>query len=401
MPSYTIPTHCGLPINQPKKILQGTLVLQLKNIELCSMAPTKGRPAGAMNHDCQPRSWPDAEERVRFTQRKTALPLLILGRDFGLYFASLGVAIAPIAWPLCLAASVWAGIMIGGIFVAGHDACHQALTPSRKLNNWIGRLALAPAWTTRSLWIHFHNRIHHVYTNVIGIDYAVSPLSLALWRRAGGFRRTIYRLYRSPIGFLPYYLIEMWWKAHFLPWDTRVRPQWRAHLPDASFAMLWQVGLVSLIFVVAPRINPDATWVHLLVLGWLLPYLAWNTLIGIVIYAHHTHPDVAWCVQQDNRSTDLHIKGVVHAVLPQPLKMLSSDIMEHNAHHVLPTIPHYHLAAAQRELELRFPSIPRMVVLSRQMLGVIKACKLYDTERNCWVDFAGRQTGPIHTRRPV
>jgi len=56
---------------------------------------------------------------VRLTRRKTALPLLILGRDFLLYFVSLGAAISPLPLPLSLAASVWAGIMIGAIFVAG------------------------------------------------------------------------------------------------------------------------------------------------------------------------------------------------------------------------------------------------------------------------------------------
>ncbi len=79
--------------------------------------------------------------------------------------------------------------------------------------------------------------------------------------------------------------------------------------------------------------------------------------------------------------------------------------MEHNAHHVVPTLPHYHLAEAQHEIEQRFPSIARMIVHSCQMLAAIKACKLYDTERHCWVDYAGRRTGPLHVRtglgRPV
>ena len=288
--------------------------------------------------------------------------------------------------------------MIGGIFVAGHDACHQALTPSRKLNDWIGRVAMGPSWTARSLWTHFHNRVHHVYTNVIGVDYSVSPLSLDMWQRAGRVRRAMYRLYRSPVGFLPYYLIEMWWNNHLLPWDRRVRADWREHLPDALFALLWQVALIGLVLSVGGAINPGASTLHLLVLGWLLPFLVWNNLMGIVIYAHHTHPDIAWYAEQkDAVAADVQITGVVHAVLPQPLRMLSSNIMEHNAHHVLPTIPHYHLAEAQHEMELAFPSILRLIVLSRQMLTVIRACKLYDTQRHCWVDFAGRQTGPIHT----
>jgi hypothetical protein len=44
---------------------------------------------------------------------------------------------------------------------------------------------------------------------------------------------------------------------------------------------------------------------------------------------------------------------------------------------------HYHLAVVQRELSLRFPSIARLTIRSRQMLAVIKARKVYDTDRHC------------------
>jgi acyl-lipid omega-6 desaturase (Delta-12 desaturase) len=309
----------------------------------------------------------------------------------------LGLAIAPISLPLRICASVWAGIMIGGIFVAGHDACHQALTPHRTLNDWIARLTMAPAWTTASLWKHFHNRVHHGYTNIIGVDYAWSPISLTTWRSYGQIRRMIYRLYRSPVGCLPYYLIEMWWRCHFLPIASNVRTRWQEHIPDVAFASLWQVVIIILVLAAGTAINPGASLLGLIVLGWLLPYLVWNALIGIVTYAHHTHPNVGWyATTGETGVAEAQIMSTVHATLPQPLKMLSSDIMEHNAHHAVPTLPHYHLAETQRELLLRFPSIVRLTMHSRQMLAIITACKVYDTGRHCWANYAGQPTGPVH-----
>jgi acyl-lipid omega-6 desaturase (Delta-12 desaturase) len=350
-----------------------------------------------MSSTAKPQTWFTPEQQAALMRRETARPLLILGRDFLLYFVSLGLAIAPLPIPVCVAASIWAGIMIGGIFVAGHDACHQALTPHRRLNDWVGRIALGPGWTTRSLWKYFHNQNHHSYTNVIGVDYAWSPMSLAAWQQTRWLRRAIYRLYRSPVGFLPYYLVELWWKSHFLPWAAPVRAQWREHIVDAAFAFIWQMVMVGCILTAGRLLNPAASVLHQVELGWLLPFLVWNTLIGVVIYAHHTHPDVAWYLNPtEARSAMVQVTGVVHAILPQPLRFLSSNIMEHNAHHVVPTLPHYHLAEAQHEIEQRFPSIARMIVHSCQMLAAIKACKLYDTERRCWVDYAGRRTGPLH-----
>ncbi len=188
----------------------------------------------------------------------------------------------------------------------------------------------------------------------------------------------------------------MWLKCHFLPWAAPVRLRWRDHLADAGFALLWQVVAIGCILAVGGLLNPDASASYLIGLGWLLPFLVWNTLIGVVIYAHHTHPDVAWYANPtEARSAMVQVTGVVHAILPQPLRALSSNIMEHNAHHVIPTLPHYHLAEAQRELELSFPSIARMVVHSGQMLAAIRTCKLYDTEHHCWTDYAGRRTAPL------
>jgi hypothetical protein len=102
----------------------------------------------------------------------------------------------------------------------------------------------------------------------------------------------------------------------------------------------------------------------------------------------HDHIDPARCQarrpprKRTNAARALS-RDAVHATLPQPLKMLSSHIMEHNAHHAMPTLLHYHLAVVQRELSLRFPSIARLTIRSRQMLAVIKARKVYDTDRHC------------------
>jgi len=37
--------------------------------------------------------------------------------------------------------ALFAGFVIGRIFILGHDACHQSFTPHRGLNKLLGRLA--------------------------------------------------------------------------------------------------------------------------------------------------------------------------------------------------------------------------------------------------------------------
>jgi omega-6 fatty acid desaturase (delta-12 desaturase) len=39
------------------------------------------------------------------------------------------------------------GFIIGRLFILGHDARHQAFTPNRKLNTWLGRMLFMPSLT--------------------------------------------------------------------------------------------------------------------------------------------------------------------------------------------------------------------------------------------------------------
>ncbi len=82
------------------------------------------------------------------------------------------LAIAGVIWfdflPLRILGSLIATrAATGSLFVVGHDACHQSLTPSRWLNRLIGTLSFLPSLTPYSLWDLSHNRIHHRWVNQI------------------------------------------------------------------------------------------------------------------------------------------------------------------------------------------------------------------------------------------
>ena len=72
---------------------------------------------------------------------------------------------------------------------------------------------------------------------------------------------------------------------------------------------------------------------------------------------------------------------------------LFHHIMEHTAHHVDMSIPLYRLKRAQARLE---ELLPGKIVIQpfswRWYLETARRCKLYDFERQCWTDYAGRPT---------
>ena len=146
----------------------------------------------------------------------------------------------------------------------------------------------------------------------------------------------------------PYYLIEIWWKKNFLPIAPEARANWRSHVFDSAFVVAAGALHVWAIVAIGRAWTPDRSVWLVLLAAWLVPFLAWNWLIGLIIYVHHTHPLVPWFEREDEWNyLASQVLGAVHVRLPRPWNWLDNNIMEHNAHHALPIIPLYSLRPLQ------------------------------------------------------
>jgi len=335
------------------------------------------------------------EERRRFTQRSVGRALAWFVPEALAWIVLTALAIAPIAWPLRLIASILSGTMIGVLFTVGHDASHQSLTPYRWLNDLIARLAFVPSAHAATLWDIGHNRIHHRHTNLMGADYVWEPMTPAGYAKASAVKRVFYRLYRSGFGHLPYYLIEMWWKKNVLPIAPETRVEWRRHLFDSAFVIVAQGGLIWAIVAAGARLAPEHSWTTTVAFGWLIPFLFWNWLIGLVIYMHHTHPAIGWMSQPNDWTIyRAAVAGCVEARMPGIIDRIDNNIMRHHAHHAHPAIPMYHLSGAQDRLLAAFPETMRLTILPATVAACVRACKLFDPDARCWRDFNGQATTP-------
>jgi omega-6 fatty acid desaturase (delta-12 desaturase) len=340
--------------------------------------------------------WLSAAERTLALRRATGPALLRLSLQILGYAGCLALALAPFPYALNLLGGVLAGHAIAVLFTVGHDACHQSFTPSSVLNRWIGRIVFIPSLHAASLWVLGHNRIHHGSTNLRGRDYVWEPMSPLDYAAASALRRCFYRLYRSRLGSMPYYLIEMWWKKNFLPIAPEARAAVRDHLFDSAFVVIGGALHIWAILAVAGAWTPDRSPWLVLLAAWLIPFLVWNWFMGIVIYTHHTHPQVPWFERAEEWNyLSSQVLGTVHVELPKPWYWLDNNIMEHNAHHALPAIPLYHLQDAQRRLRAAFTDINAVYLSPAAFCRIADACKLYDFAARRWTDFDGTPTGPV------
>lgn len=274
------------------------------------------------------------------------------------------------------------------LFIIGHDACHQSLTPSRPLNRILGRLCFLPTLTPYSMWEVGHNVAHHGYTNLRGHDYVWEPVTPAQYAAMPAWRRALERFYRGGMGFWLYYLIEMWWKRLFFPSRSYVPVRRPVFLRDcllvAGFAVLW-IGVT-----IGYALWAQASVFAALSFGVVLPYLLWNGCIGFVTYCQHTHPDIAWYASKTEWSAaKAYISATAHPQFSLPLGGLFHWIFEHPAHHLDMSIPFYHLRAAQAVLQRECGDLLVATHLTwanywRNAL----ACGAYDFDRKVWVPLA-------------
>ena len=125
-----------------------------------------------------------------------------------------------------------------------------------------------------------------------------------------------------------------------------------------------------------------------------ITYAVWFWLIGFVTFQQHTHPDVPWYDDLDEWNFYRgQIHGTPHISFPMWLHKLLHNVMDHNAHHVDPLIPMYHLPASQRTLEHHFGTDLVISIWSlREYVRTLKVCRLYDYANHQWLDFDGKPT---------
>jgi len=354
--------------------------------------PATGSTQAAIPHRKEIRSW-----LAPISSRSTARALALVLLDVALFAAGLAATVLARHPVVQVLAGVATGLVISRLFILGHDACHQSLTRHRALNRWLGRIVFLPSLTPYSLWEVGHNVVHHGYTNLRGFDFVWQPRSLDEFRALPAWRRGLERVYRS--GWAPwlYYLIEIWWTRMFFPSRATMPTRRPVFASDcwlvSAFAIAWLAGLVA----AASATQQSALW--LLTVGFALPFIVWNGMIGFVVYVHHTHLGVAWYEDKASWSASQpFVSTTVHLTFRSAMGTVLHHIMEHTAHHVDMSVPLYRLKRAQALLESKLAGAIVVQPFSwRWYADTARRCKLYDFKARCWTDFSGRPSAHVET----
>lgn len=323
--------------------------------------------------------------------------LLLLLRDYVLYWGLLAAVLFAPALGWKILASVLIGVRLTSMYTLAHDASHRTLCANARLNWVIALLLGVPSVQNYRMWTHDHNHVHHPRTNGDHYDF-YRPFSKAEYDALPAFERFMERIYRAPnvLG------LFLYWALRWIP--TRVWPNPRTPVEQRGLSMRYSAlliafhgGLLALLALVAPTLAPISAMAAVL-LGWALPLAVHFLVSSTTLYLMHTHPNIPWFKGNIARTGDYapELCSTVF-ITPDWFSKMVNNVYCHAAHHAHHGIPSYRLLEAQNRMN---ELLGNRLVVERlslfQVLRTMRVCKLYDFERHQWLDFDG-----CPTARPI
>lgn len=313
--------------------------------------------------------------------------LAYFARDTALYLGLLAalVFVTNVFWVLLL--EVGMALVVSALFIVGHDAAHGALFKSKRMNSWIGHLAMLPSFHVYEGWVLGHNRIHHPYTVRQGFDFVWHPVTPEEYASMGWYKRALHRVEWSWLGSGIYYMHQVWGQKMIVGkpparWAKAIR---RDRWMIAGFV----VGMTALFtFIGIAMGHSVAGIVWLDVRTVFLPFVAFSFVIGAAVHVHHIGPEIRWYKKAEWTKFKAQMEGTTVLRIPKGMNFFFHWIMVHVPHHVDMRIPMYHLEEAAAAIEDAFPGtiIDRKFRL-RDYVANARACKLYDFETDRWLTY--------------
>jgi len=311
------------------------------------------------------------------------------------FFARDAVVYGLVVWGLTatdnplLLVPLWAfaAVVVSGLFIIGHDAAHEALFKSRRLNSIVGHVAMLPSWHVYEAWVLGHNRIHHGHTVREGMDFVWHPVTPEQYVAMNRFQRARHRLEWSWAGAGAYYLREIWLNK-MITFDPPAK--WAKPIRRDIIFMFTFVGLAMVAFGWLGWVTygsvAGVVWMDVKVL--VIPFLGFNFVIGSVVHVHHIQPDIRWYPRREWTKFRGQMEGTTILRAPWALNLFFHSIMVHIPHHVDMRIPFYGLEPAAAAIKAEFPDAVHDEKLRfRDFVANSRQCKLYDFADGRWMTY--------------
>lgn len=237
--------------------------------------------------------------------------------------------------------SVLIGMSFAGLAFVGHETLHGALTHNRLLRRIVGFLGFAPFCVSPTLWVTWHNSVHHSNTNIRGRD----PDAYPTWEEYHSSRAARWSVdWAAPrSGSLRGWItLALGFSLQSL--QVLLSARKKKYLSGKSLAIAWVETLlgVSLWSVLFAVVGLEA-----FIIVYVLPLLVANAIVMAHIITNHSLSPL--CEKNDTLASSLTVS------VPKWFEFYSLGFGYHVEHHLFPAMSNRHAPRVQTELRRLVP----------------------------------------------
>jgi omega-6 fatty acid desaturase (delta-12 desaturase) len=308
-----------------------------------------------------------------------------------LFVAAMAQPLLILAWPVA-----WfvGGFVFTSWFVLGHDCGHMSFLRSKKLMVVLGHFFFLPGLYPYWAWKYSHDA-HHQHTNNMsggeGIYYdnAWIPLTELLYKKLAKTSTRLAWVYRvsrrcPPLG--SWFHLALY---HFKPQLFR-EGQHRRNV-KLSIAVVIAALVVGTALLAVWTRSPLWTVVGLFHF-WLIPSVLMQIWMSTYTFLHHTATDTKFFDAKEWTGFKGQMENTINVFFPRPVSFLHFNIDVHIPHHVLMTIPSYHLRQANDALKASEygPMMRELPFTMGYYMKQVRECQLWDRKTKTYSSFSDR-----------
>jgi fatty acid desaturase len=301
--------------------------------------------------------------------------------------ASAILAIDTGALPLVaeLALSCVIGVGYAGLTFVAHEALHGAIVRGRAARYLVGWLGFLPFAVSPTLWLAWHNRVHHGHTNHPDIDPDAYP-TLTAYRGNGALRFVTDQL--APGRGRPLSMLGMCVGFSVQSLHMLIVARHRGYLtpPEHRRAILETTLAVGVWIALAFALGPAA-----MLLCFALPLLVANALVMSMILTNHSLSPL----------TDVNdpLSNSLSVTAPRWFEWLTLRFGYHVEHHLFPAMSSRNAHEVRDAVRSLWPERYQSLPLWKALARLYRSPRVYKT-RTTLVDPTTGREWPALSPRP-
>jgi omega-6 fatty acid desaturase (delta-12 desaturase) len=233
-------------------------------------------------------------------------------------------------------------------FAIEHDCGHQNLFNHKLTNDFFGSLLGFGIGIPYQMWKFIHKSHHNNVGNLTfrNLNPEIWTMTLQEYKGASSVKQLLYRFMRSKFTRL------------VLTPTINYGIVFRLVHPKYNLASIISVLLHNVLYILGVYfLLTHISLSHLFVV-FFLPLICFYAIAAFTVYIQHQFEDTYWQHDDEWNYFQASFDGAALINAPKWFKWLTGYITYHNIHHLMPSIPNYHLEEAKTNVDrvINYPS---------------------------------------------